>query len=124
VTRSVAVAQGQDGLGTLCLAIADACPSITHQSPQGFASLEIAGADLSASGAQVPFVFEGVALAEGQYVVTGYLMEGGGACTGTPARNDPVSFSLMGATPCPTLVVPADSPVTGLVLDLNFLMPF
>jgi hypothetical protein len=111
-------------LGTLCLAIADGCPSLTHQSPQGFASLQLPEVDLSTTQAQVPFAFEGLALEDGTYVVSGYLQEAGGECTGTPVRDDPVTFSVLGSTPCPAVTVPAPGPLTGLVVDLNFLMPF
>jgi hypothetical protein len=121
--RTCQLGAGQDGIGTLCVSVVDGCPSMTHQQPQGFAFVQILSADLSAAGAEVPFSIDLSALAPGRYELSGYLQEAGGECSGAPAKDDPVTFKLAGASPCPAFDFQGQS-LDGLVLELNFLMPF
>jgi len=116
-----------DGIGTLCVAVTDGCPSMSNNNPTSFVGAQVDQADLSTSQSEVPFTIPVSGLADGAYVVTGFLQEAGGACSTSPTKGDPVAFDFeMGSSPCPTFQVAGGSPVngTGLVLDFNFTMPF
>ncbi|MBW2529036.1 MAG: hypothetical protein JRI23_32970 [Deltaproteobacteria bacterium] len=125
--RTVEINSPADGLGTLCVAVTDGCPSLSLEEPTGFAGAQIDNADLSGPGAQVQFTIDASGLADGTYVVTGFLQEAGGACGTEPTQGDPVAFDFgTGNTPCPSFDVSGGVPVgaTGLVLTFNFAMPF
>jgi hypothetical protein len=123
VRRTVDLARGKDGRGTLCVAISDHCPSLAHQEPVGYVGLQVNDADLSSTAMEVRFAFDATGLAHADYVVSGYLKEEGGECTGNPARDDPVSFHIVAESPCPSFSYRGQG-MSGLVLDLNYLMPF
>jgi hypothetical protein len=123
VLRSVqSLSEEGDGIGTLCLAVADGCPSLLSTEPNGFAAAQIDDVDMSEVGASVYFAFDVSELAHGDYVVNGYLAEAGGDCGGAPVSGDPVTFQYGLSSPCASLSY-AGEPVAGLVVELNILMP-
>jgi len=124
--RSAELAPGGDGVGTLCLAVVESCPTpddLAVTTVVGGPS--VAGADLAAPGASVPFAFDldASALPDGAYVLFGALREGGGGCDGDLLAGDLVSVMLLGGAACPEVVVSGPGEVSDLELYLNAVVP-
>ncbi len=84
-------------------------------------AVPIEDADLSATGASVPFSLEidPVDLPSGSYSLFGVLCESGGDCSGDPATGDLVSAMLLGGASCPEFTVSGPAEVADLELYLN-----
>lgn len=123
VQRTVGLSSGNDGKGTLCVAISDRCPSLQHQNPMGYVGIQFNDTDLSSKSTSIDFIFDATHLEPGRYVISGYLSEAGGNCNGRPHRNDPVTFHASGSSPCAEFEYAGNS-LEGLGMRLNFLMPF
>ena len=124
VERTVAIntTNNGDGIGTLCLAIADYCPGPPpNDEPTSFVALEIQDVDLSQDGTQIPFSFDVTDLINGSYVVMGLFQEAGGACVEAPSPPDLASAKFMTLDGCPVFSYQGES-TSDLVLRLNFQM--
>jgi len=124
VVRTSAIESGNDGIGTLCLAILDGCPSMTNMSPTTFAGGQETDFDLSGSQA-MPFDLDFTVLTPLQngteYVIGGFLQEAGGDCSQSgPSQGDPVAF---GAGGCPTFTYDGGA-VSGMDVEFSMNMPF
>ena len=116
VTRSVEPGAGGDATGTLYLSLMQTCET----GASAIAGMEIADADLSVSGTNVPFSFE--AIAAGTYQLTGFLDDNGNFDGAGPDLGDLVAVEGVGPG-CVEISV-GDADVQNVALDLNFVMPF
>ena len=125
VVNTAGIPAGGDGIGTLCLAISDDCPSMMNMGEiETFAGGQETDFDLTGTD---PVAFDLdfyilQALQDGSdYVVSGFFQEAGGDCDQSgPAQNDPVAF---GADQCPAFTYDGGD-VTGVAVDFNMQMPF
>jgi hypothetical protein len=118
VTRSTELAEGNDGIGTLWLAVVDNC---------GFdfevaAAAMIPDADLSRPGAAAPFTVPDVP--EGAWFVIAYLDDNENAQLPDPQPDpgDLVGSDGLGGVACMPVIVDGAA-VEGITLDLNFVLP-
>lgn len=124
VVRSCSIPAGGDGIGTLCLAVSDECPSMANMgSVTTFAGGMAYNFDLSGNVA-VPFdldflIFSALSSGTG-YVISGYLQEAGGDCNvDGPDLGDPLAF---GADACWGFTFDGGD-VTGAAVNFNVNMP-
>jgi hypothetical protein len=116
-----------DGIGTLCIAIMDACPSETVTETAEYAQMEIYGADLSYPAALVSFWMSvpenKLTSGNGSLAVVAALIEEGGSCGGVgPGPGDMMTFeNANGSAGC--AIVDAAGPYTGLYVELNYIIP-
>ena len=124
VTRSAAI--NASGTGTLCVAIANACLSMSTLSTyKGYLATNIANANFVASGTQVAFsipVTQGVLTQGTTYSIIASLEDGGGNCR-TYKQNDLVSWDQGGSSPCAIFTYDGNSK-SGLSVDMNTDVPF
>lgn len=118
---------GKDGKGTLCVALTDKCPDVNSVTnpPVGFVATMIQNVDVSNPATNVPFQLDATGIPNGSYVVSGYLSETGGDCSGSPQAGDIVTFvnpMAPGTVPCPAVELVAGQDVDNLVMNLNFVM--
>lgn len=123
ITRSAELADDGDGLGTVHVGLTDVCARADGTAPRLIASLEVPDADLSEQGATVPFELEvshgGTLHAAAWFddVVNAEQDEA------LPGKGDLAMFA--GAAPiCVPVELELGSTVSGVELDLNYLMPF
>ncbi|MCP4604970.1 MAG: hypothetical protein GY847_31355 [Proteobacteria bacterium] len=86
---------GQDGIGTLCIFLADKCWS-SGEDPTVVpgTKIEIKDADFSdEEGSKPKIKFSGtVTIKDGTYTMIAYLLESGEACTGGPEYRDLITY--------------------------------
>jgi hypothetical protein len=110
--------------GILCLAVVSECPSIHNMGAiDAYDGVELADVDLGSGSVAWSADFSAQGMTAGTtYAVNGYLETDAGACdVEGPSWGELVTF---GPTACPTFVWTPGEAVSGLVLDLNFAMPF
>jgi len=124
VVRTCGIPAGGDGIGTLCLAVTDECPSMSNMGAVStFAGGMETGFDMTGT-APVPFDLEFIGLSPMSsgtgYVISGFLQEAGGDCNmDGPDQGDPTAF---GTEPCHAFTYDGGD-VTGAVIDLSLNMP-
>lgn len=116
VTRSVEPSAEGDATGTLYLSLMQTCET----GASAIEGMEIADADLSGNGTNVPFVFNDIA--PGTYQLTGFLDDNGNFDGAGPDLGDLVAVEGVGPG-CVEVTVGATD-VQNVALDLNFVMPF
>lgn len=116
VTRSVEPGADGDAMGTLYLSLMQTCET----GASAVEGMEIADADLSVAGTNVPFSFDDVA--PGTYQLTGFLDDNGNFDGAGPDLGDLVAVEGVG--PGCVEVTVAEAGVQNVALDLNFVMPF
>lgn len=122
VTRSVAPADGGDAFGTLYLVLNEDCVSSTGSAAPPVGYVVIPDVDLAPVGARADFVIEHVPV--GTWRLNGFLEDFPHVTSDKPfpGKNDLVSFGTVGPKCVDVKVENAN--ITGVHLDLNFLMPF
>ncbi len=116
VTRSVEPGADGDATGTLYLSLMQTCET----GASAIEGMEIADADLSVAGTNVPFSFDDVA--PGTYQLTGFLDDNGNFDGAGPDLGDLVAVEGVG--PGCVEVTVGEASVQNVALDLNFVMPF
>lgn len=123
VVRTMDPSQGGTD-GILCLAVVSECPSIHNMGViTAYDGVELPGVDLTAGSQGWTAEFSAAGMTAGQtYAVNGYLETDAETCDeGGPSYGELVTF---GDGACPTFVWTPGQAATGLVVDLNFAMPF
>ena len=121
VTRSVEPDLGGDAIGDIYLTMMETCPSITGCIEEIVSDVTIMGADLSAAGAEIPFVLD-KKVPNGTYYLSGIMDD-------TPNMEIPDNYAGEGdlvvfgqAAPACVEVIVADGDVTGVNVDFNFVI--